>query len=72
MLSPILNPKQSQYCAKYIVKNIFLQWKFLYCESNYTEGSSSDPNYKYTYTDSDNVSEPNRRQAIVLTNDDQV
>ena len=49
--------------------NLFPVSKLLYCNSNFTKSSSQRSNQQYTSIGLDNGLAPNRRQAIIWTND---
>ena len=80
---PVL-PQNNQYLLTYlpldkvaaisqtIFHMLFLDWKVLYFDSNFTEVCSQGSNWQQPSIGSDNGLAPNRRQAIIWTNVDPI
>ena len=48
----------------------FFEWKYIDCDSNFTEVYSQGSNQQYSSIGSDNAVAPTWRQAVIWTNDD--
>ena len=66
-----LRPRQDgcHFCRQHVQMH-FLEWKYLNYDENFIEVCSQGSNWQYASIGSDNGSAPNRRQAIIWTNDD--